>query len=81
MINFELRDAIRNSIDTSSQPNTVIFNITVVVGVVGNTYPSFLNSNNSINVICDKNMTVDEMEQKVNQDCAAFVQQQFPPIQ
>lgn len=80
MIKFELRDAIRNSIDTASDPTKVIFNITVVVGVLGNTYPGFLNSENSINVVCDKSMTGDEMEEKVNLDCIAFVSQKFPTI-
>jgi hypothetical protein len=79
MINFELRDAIRNSIDTSTE-GEVKFNITVVVGVVGNTYSGFLNSEKQIIVTCPKTMTGDEMENKVTTDCVAFVAANFPSI-
>lgn len=81
---FELRSAIRNSFNeipaTQTEPTKIIFNMTIVVGIKGNNYPAFLNSENSINVECLKSMTGEEMDSKIKQDCATFVQENFQPI-
>ncbi len=78
MIQFELRDAVRNFM--TEQETTVTFNMRVVIGIVGNTYPSFLNSENSINIVCETSSTGDEMKAKINAECLAYVAENFPTI-
>jgi hypothetical protein len=82
MIEFELRQAVRNNfrLETIEGVDKIIFSMTVVVGVVGNTYPSFLNSNNSVEVICNKSLTGVEMDAQIQSECAAFVAANFPSI-
>lgn len=82
MIEFELRDAIRNSFreEIIDGVTKIIFNITLVAGIIGNPYPGFLNSNNAIEVICDKSMTGNEMEQKIIEESVAFINNNFKSI-
>lgn len=81
-LRFELRDAIRNNLTTQDIEGVkkVVFHMTVVVGVVGNTYDGFLNSSNAIDVVCDQSLTGDEMDLLIKQSCLQFVQNTYPPI-
>ncbi len=78
MIEFELRDAQRNSINIIG--DQIIFNMTVIIGVKGNIYSDFLNSSNNIEISCNKSMTGYEMEIFVNDYCTEWVENNFPAI-
>ena len=82
MLTFELRAVTTQSFrqETINEVEKVIFTVTPEVGVVGNTYPFFLNTAKSIEVMCDKSMTGSEMDSKILTDCAAFVTLTFPPL-
>ncbi len=83
MIEFELRKAVRDSLveEEIDGVKNVVFYMTVTVGVKGNTYPSFLNSSNTVRVCCLKSMTGDDMDAKIQSECADFVLTTFLPIE
>ena len=61
-------------------PAKVEFYLTPVIGVVGNTYPGFLNSLGSITVTCLKSKTGDEMDLEIIAAGATYLTENFPPL-
>jgi hypothetical protein len=81
-MNFEIRKIIRNGFTevASGNTKTIVFSITPVIGITGNPYPSFLNSDNVITVNCDKGMTGDQMDAQIISACNTFLTNTFPAI-
>ena len=79
---FEIKNALRTSLTetTVGGVNYVVFTIIPVVGVVGNPYKGFINSENTITVKCLRSMTGDQMNDAVNSACSVFLAETFPNI-
>lgn len=82
MIKFELLNFETNSFKTEEQEGVqkIRFFVTLFVGIVGNTYPGFVNNQNGIEVVVDKSLTGDEMDDAIIAEATQFVNENYPPI-
>lgn len=79
-LRFELRDYRDNGYTINKNMDTVTFNITPIIGIVGNTYAGFLSTSAFIYIKCPMNASNTVNQTRILAEAKKYVKTKFPTI-